>query len=83
MNDGSIQIAAERLDQALTRLDQGLSTLDARLEQYLAEPAPIDVALVKRHDTLKAEVAAVIAALDDMVGASSRLDTSEGILHHG
>lgn len=84
MNDGPIQIAEQRLNQALARLDQSLSTLESTLDQHLAEPPPTDTALVARHEALKTEVAAVIAELDDMVGAApGKLAATERAADHG
>lgn len=84
MTDGSIQMAGERLNQAIARLEQSLAALDSRLNHHLAAPPPIDSALVARHEALKSEVAAVIAELDDMVGASpDRPGASERIMDNG
>lgn len=71
MNDGSILHARARLDQALAGLDRSMANLDRQLERWLAAPRPADVALTRRHEALKAEVASVLAELDEMLGLPS------------
>ncbi|QJQ32892.1 hypothetical protein GV829_10930 [Sphingomonas lacunae] len=78
MNDGSFLDARTRLETALSRLEQQFALLDARLQAHLAAPPPADANLLARHDALKADVASVIAELDEMLGSPAEMN-----LHHG
>lgn len=76
MSDGPLMHARARLDQALAGLERRLADLDSRLALRLAAPPPVDESLVARHESLKSEVASVIAELDVMLGM--REDSSSG-----
>jgi hypothetical protein len=78
MSDGSILEARERLEKAVAGLAQQLEQLDTRLAARLSAPPPTDDALLARHDNLKADIALVIAELDDMLSTPAESKQTHG-----
>lgn len=78
MSVGPLLEARARLEQAIAGLELQLARLEARVADHRSAPPPVDQALVARHESLKCDVAAVIAELDDMLGRPAQTGQDHG-----